>query len=259
MKWYNAKRFNESVEKLALLYSKYNRVVMDDNMKTRPRYEEVKEEDLKSASNLLEGIDTDAIVEELEEYLDSDLKRNQTVFNICDKTLSEGMCWLGLFREKDVSMFDCIPFTFKRYTNELWTPKEFCRYVALTTRKKARSVQNKIECLKDVYGIASDTQSCGTLSMNDKKKVSNFSDIIQYEDKERLLKRLHELIDGRGGADVGSVILQAWQTNLITRKPTRKEFESEFKTKGCWTAIYKYLDDNNPNALSRANRIIIID
>ena len=259
MKWYNAKRFNESVEKLAHLYSKYNRVVMDDNMKTRPRYEEVKEEDLKSAGNLLKEIDTDAIIEELEEYLDSDLKRNQTVFNICDATLSKGMCWLALFREKDVSMFNCIPFTFKRYTNEPWTPDAFCRYVALSTRQKTRNVQDKIKRLKEVYGIESDTQSCSTLSKNEKKKASNFSDIIQYEDKERLLKRLHELIDGRGGADVGSVILQAWLTNLITRKPTRKEFESEFKTRGCWTAIYKYLDDNNQNALDRANRIVFFD
>lgn len=255
MKWNNTKKFNESVGKLAHLYSKYSRVVMDGKMNIRPRYEEVCEEDLKSANKLLKEIDTDTIIEELEEYLGSDRKQNQTVFNIFNNTLSEGMCWLSVFREKDISMFNCIPFTFRRYINEKWTPDEFCRYVALSTSRRTRSVLNSIERLKEVYGIEEDRHDSVTKPRN----ASSFSDIIQYEDKDRLLKRLHELIDGKGGADVGSVVFRAYQLKWITRKPTRKEFESEFKTKGCWTAIYKYLNETNGNACYRANNIVFFD
>lgn len=85
----------------------------------------------------------------------------------------------------------------------------------------------------------------------------DFKNIIQYEDKERLLNRLHELIDGKGGADVGAVLLNARMNNLLTRNPTRKEFENEFRLISSWSAISNYMSDNNANALDRANKIII--
>lgn len=86
----------------------------------------------------------------------------------------------------------------------------------------------------------------------------DFRNIIQYEDKERMLDRLHNLIDGKGGADVGAVLLNARMNNLLTRNPTRNEFESEFKLIGSWSAISNYMSDNNTNALDRANKIIIV-
>ena len=92
------------------------------------------------------------------------------------------------------------------------------------------------------------------------KKVSNFRDIIQYQDKERLIKRLHELIDGKSGADVGSVLLNAIHiSHYLTRNPTKAEYESEFDLIGSWTAIHNYLDENDLNALDRANKIVIFD
>lgn len=87
---------------------------------------------------------------------------------------------------------------------------------------------------------------------------ADFRNIIQYEDKEKLLRRFHELIDGRSGADVGAVLLNARMNNLLTRNPTRNEFESEFKLIGSWSAISNYMSDNNTNALDRANKIIIV-
>lgn len=92
------------------------------------------------------------------------------------------------------------------------------------------------------------------------KKVPNFRDIIQYPDKERLIKRLHELIDGKGGADVGSVLLRAKLIDhYLTRNPKRAEYESEFKLIGHWNAIHNYLSDNDLNAIDRANKIVIFD
>lgn len=85
----------------------------------------------------------------------------------------------------------------------------------------------------------------------------SFHSIIQYEDADILLRRLHQLIDGRRGADVGSVLFKCLIDGLISRRPTRKEFETEFQLQGCWTSIHKYMDDNNVNALDRANKIII--
>lgn len=87
---------------------------------------------------------------------------------------------------------------------------------------------------------------------------ANFADIIQYHDKEKLLKRLHFLIDGKGGADVGAVLLKAQQDGLLTRIPRQSEYKSEFDLLGGWSAIHNYMDDNNQNALDKANKIIIL-
>lgn len=89
-------------------------------------------------------------------------------------------------------------------------------------------------------------------------KSSKFSDIIQYPNKDELLKRLHELIDGKGGAEVGAVLLNAWLINsYLTRRPTKAEFESEFELIGSWQAISNYMNDNSEKALEKANRIVI--
>ena len=89
------------------------------------------------------------------------------------------------------------------------------------------------------------------------ESTPSFHSIIQYEDADMLLRRLHQLIDGRRGADVGSVLFKCLIDGLISRRPTRKEFETEFQLLGSWTSIHKYMDDNNVNALDRANKIII--
>lgn len=92
------------------------------------------------------------------------------------------------------------------------------------------------------------------------RKISSFRDIIQYPDKEGLIKRLHELIDGKGGADVGSVLLRAIHfDHYLTRNPTQAEYCSEFELIGRWTGITNYMSDNNANALERANKIVIFD
>lgn len=91
------------------------------------------------------------------------------------------------------------------------------------------------------------------------KNDQSFRSIIQYEDPDKLLNRLHQLIDKRRGADVGCVLLKAYQENYITKKPTKKQFLNEFELIGSWSAITNYLNDNKVNALARANRIVIFE
>lgn len=114
--------------------------------------------------------------------------------------------------------------------------------------------------------VEGDSPEGKEMPMNDERqdervqKVSDdsiFHQIIQCEEPQKLLDRLHHLIDGRKGADVGCVLLKCVQDGYLTRKPKQKEFESEFTLIGGWKAIHNYMNDNDENALDRANRIII--
>lgn len=91
-----------------------------------------------------------------------------------------------------------------------------------------------------------------------KKKEPNFDDCIQYGDKEKLKKRLHELIDGKSGADVGSVLFRAkYVEGYLSRWPTQAEFKQEFELIGTWSAIHNYFDENSAKAHDRAANVII--
>lgn len=92
---------------------------------------------------------------------------------------------------------------------------------------------------------------------SNKQKSAKFVEIIQYPDKRKLLDRLHSLVDGKRGADVGAVLLKAQQDGLLMRIPTQAEYKSEFGLIGGWSAIHNYMSDNNQNALDKANKIII--
>lgn len=72
-------------------------------------------------------------------------------------------------------------------------------------------------------------------------KKGDFNALIQYKDKEKLLKRLHYLIDGKGGAYVGVVIRKAMDMKYIT-KPTKGDYVSEFELIGTWQAIHNYFN-----------------
>ena len=88
-------------------------------------------------------------------------------------------------------------------------------------------------------------------------KSANFRHLIQHPEPDRLMQRLHKLIDGSRGADVGCVLLRCVQENYLIRNPTRAEFCSEFRLVGSWGAIHNYMDENSENALLRANKVVI--
>ena len=90
------------------------------------------------------------------------------------------------------------------------------------------------------------------------KAKKKFTDLIQYHDKDKLLKRLHFLIDGKSGSDAGSVLCRAISLNYLTRKPTKAEYESEFELYGTWQAIFKYMSDDDKN-LEKSNKIVIFE
>ena len=98
---------------------------------------------------------------------------------------------------------------------------------------------------------------CGEPRKQHQARQASFRNLVQYPDPDRLIQRLHDLIDGRNGAAVGCVLLRCVQDNLLTRNPTQAEFCSEFQLTGSWQSIHKYMDDNNLNALSKANRVVI--
>lgn len=86
-----------------------------------------------------------------------------------------------------------------------------------------------------------------------------FRSIIQYSKPERLMERLHQLIDGNQGATVGSILLKCKLDGYFIINPTKSQFTSEFELIGSWSAIHNYMDENNLNALDRANKIVIFD
>lgn len=84
-----------------------------------------------------------------------------------------------------------------------------------------------------------------------------FHHLILHPEPKKLLRRLHQLIDGKSGAAVGAVLLHAQLKGYLSKVPTRAQFESEFTLNGGWNAIQNYMNDNNEKAWFKANQIII--
>ncbi|WP_303206916.1 hypothetical protein [Bacteroides oleiciplenus] len=98
-----------------------------------------------------------------------------------------------------------------------------------------------------------------TIKSAPEDKQKTFKSIIQSDDKEKLLKRLHYLIDNKGGAEAGAVLLKAFIDGYLTQTPTRGMYESEFTLIGTWQGVHNYMSDNSAKALDKANKIIIFD
>lgn len=105
------------------------------------------------------------------------------------------------------------------------------------------------------------SQNVKHLQEMEKKKHSTpkFLHLILHPEPKKLLKRLHQLIDGKRGAAVGAVLMRAQQKGYLIKVPTQAEFESAFTLIGGWTAIHNYMNDNNEKALAKANKIIIFE
>ena len=84
-----------------------------------------------------------------------------------------------------------------------------------------------------------------------------FHHLILHPEPKKLLRRLHQLIDGKSGAAVGAVLLHAQLKGYLSEVPTQAQFESEFTLNGSWNAIHNYFNDNEPKVMAKANKIII--
>ncbi len=104
-------------------------------------------------------------------------------------------------------------------------------------------------------------QNVKHLQEMEKKKHSTpkFLHLILHPEPKKLLKRLHQLIDEKSGAEVGAVLMRAQQKGYLIKVPTQAEFESAFTLIGGWTAIHNYMNDNSTKALAKANKIIIFE
>ena len=92
--------------------------------------------------------------------------------------------------------------------------------------------------------------------LNAKLHGVSIRDIITYENKDKLLARIRELIEGKKGAAVGSVFARCRQLGYMSANPTRAQYESEFSIEGCsWQSIHKYMDPEG--YFERANSIVI--
>lgn len=139
--------------------------------------------------------------------------------------------------------------------------QRICRELGIATKPlpiNAYGIESEGMNERPAFLIAKKENLPSTKNENDASESrSLFHDIVQHENCDKLVERLHQLIDGRKGADVGCVLLKCLLDGYLSRKPKQKEYESEFILVGGWNAIHKYMDDNNENALDRANKIII--
>lgn len=74
-----------------------------------------------------------------------------------------------------------------------------------------------------------------------------FRDIVQGVDekeKDKIIKRLHHRIDNKYGKLVALYLLKAMELKLISKRPTEKEFKSEFTKCGKWHSVSAYLNPN---------------
>lgn len=277
MKWDKTQQWIDTSTELTMLCIKYRgHLSYRENGKEKQiiygRPKSLDENDVRSAYTQSMNINIDGILDEIEEKLTADKNHNSLVLQVWYAKIHK-KCHLlpSLFR---VSFWDKkVPETWmkfggwEQYITSCTDIDNFVWLVAIFLKSKFENLINEVKSLADTYGImiednfSDDTEDSNMFvikpkPVSGKPKEVSFSEIIQYSDKDKLLKRFHELIDGRGGSDVGCVFLRALQENLITRLPTQKEYESEFERNGSWSAIHNYMSDKNLNALDRANRIV---
>lgn len=227
--------------------------------------------DRETTYKLLCSMNPEDVVDELETYMSCNKERDRKIYDVWANKLKGELvylCTLDNFLSNGDKLEEKCEALWNEYRIvEKENVSDFLFMMAISLEYIFKRLQSLIESLTRTYGLSNDTDFISRLmrkmpDLNEKKPIvnktnkSDFADIIQYEDKERLLKRFHDLVDGRKGADVGCVFLRAWYEHLITRFPTRKEFEAEFTLIGSWSAIHNYMSDNNQNALDRANKIV---
>ena len=217
----------------------------------------------------------EGVVDELETYLSCNKERDRKIYDVWANKLKGELvylCTLDNFLSDGEKLEEKCEALWNEYRIvEKENVSDFLFMASICLEYRFIRLQSLVESLTRTYGLNNDTDFISKLMrktpdasvLNEKKSIvnktntSDFSNIIQYEDKERLLKRFHDLVDDKKGADVGCVFLKALIEKYITRLPKQKEYESEFVLIGSWSAIHNYMDENSLNALERARKIVI--
>lgn len=275
MKWDNTLQWIDSSLELRMIAMKYCDKLYDNNGTALQRLQVVKsicDEDRQTVYEILCKMEPRSVAQELESYLLCNSKHDKRVYDVWAEKIQnrlKSLCVFDNFLKSDKQCYETwIKIGgWEQYLKVTEDANEFVWLIAIGLYNKFVALQNEIISIIKSYGLEKDA---GFVTLTMRKDVpmsveskessySIFTNIIQYPDKEKLLLRLHELIDGRAGADVGCVILRAYQENYLVRLPKQKEFESEFDLIGTWSAIHNYLNDGDPRALNRSNRIVIFN
>ena len=83
-----------------------------------------------------------------------------------------------------------------------------------------------------------------TIIQMDNAKDQSFSKILQCPkvERQRVISRLHELLDGKGGMHVALVLAAAkHKYHYLIAYPTEKQYRSEFSLRGTWRGVTSYL------------------
>lgn len=277
MTWDNTRQWiNNSEELLMIAFNYFGRISINDTPLERtgigisPDFKA----DRQKAYELLSAMNPKLIAQELEDYMDCDTKHDMKVFDVWVTKFVEGTDWLYLF-ESFLKSDRKAPDTWmkfggwERYITQTKDKHELVWLIAVVLQDKFSTLQNEVNFILDSYGMEDVKDKLlsiwnGDTSEQKQEKIDpmpqsakstkSIYDIIQCEDKEAFVKRLHTLIDGKKGKDIAVVFIQARIDGLITRYPTKGELNSEFDWKGSWQSIYKVLqrdwDNGNLNAAS---------
>lgn len=255
MKWERTEQLIASATKLVALYAKYHRKEFLDG-RPMAKYQEVCQEDLDSMRSNVDKMNVESVVEELEDYMCFDNRQNAAALKVWNAKMKKARCLLYVIGEERSLLVDYLSFKMRRYANEPWTPDDYCKYVATIIQQKLTHLQFRIGDMLQVYGIKNTIDRKETNNEHSIKKRKSFSSVIQAEDKEAFLQRLHQIIDGKGGKDVAAALYQAKKDGYITRYPTQAEYEAEFALEGSWQGIYKHLDKGDSNDMLIAGSAI---
>lgn len=221
--------------------------------------------DRETTSKLLFSLIPEYVVEELESYLTCNKVQDERIINAWANKLKEELIYLSSLRHILLGNVNCEEKWSVIWNEHRITEKEnvsdFLWYLVASLDSRFQKLQSLAESITKSYGLTNDTgfitmlirgnepnsdeqesaKSICASSINTTKSIYN---IIQCEDKEAFVKRLHTLIDGKGGKSVAVVFYRALEEGYITKYPSQGIYESEFGVigKSKWEAIRKHFD-----------------
>jgi len=226
---------------------------------------EVSKKDRETTSFLLGTLTPDDVAEELETYLSCNKSQDERIFNVWADKLKKGLIYLSslkhlLYREGNYEEKWSVIWNEHRIIEKENT-LEFLWYLVVSLDNRFQKLQLLAESITKSYGLTNDTGFItvlirGNMPNSDEQgsakpicaSISNtkksFCNILQCEDKNAFMERLHSLIDGKSGKAVALVLYRAKKEGYIVKYPTHKEYESEFGliTDGKWESIRKHFD-----------------
>jgi hypothetical protein len=276
MKWDITQQWIDNSMELLMLVLKYEGCLFDSKGKKLQRLnapQVLDEADKQKAHDYITRMNTKEVVNELESYLTCDTKHDVKVFGVWMTKLVEGQrlfCILDSILKSGKKAPD-LWYKLGGWEQYFKVTKDIDEYVwliAVELDHKFQSLWDETNSIARTYGFEEKAKEIPLLILNDSKPLElkdnenkprrrkNILDIIQCEDKEGLVRRLHILIDGKQGKDIAVVFIRAKIDGLITRYPTKGELDSEFEWQGTWQSIDKVLQRDWDNGiLDAANAI----